>query len=207
MRKYRYLLIGAFLVFTAIIAGCFGETTSSSSEEAEAEYTRGTLTENSFESKFLNLRFTLPDGFNIISETDLNALNASRGFAKDLDFMNEYVVYEMIAMTPINVPSVSVIVEKLSVMGITIEAYIEDFKEEMLKGGFDNISFADETIKVKFAGETYTQVNVTLYVLGTEINQKYLFRQIDDRVVNIVATYTPETEAEMQILLDAFDSF
>ena len=232
MRKSKNLLLVAFLVFAMFAVGCLGvgdeEAEYNGGEETEQleyngeetkqlEYTRGVLTENSFESEFLNLRFTLPDGFQMLTQQDMDDL---MGFSIDVmlddegigDLLQAIVIYEMSAIAPVGFPSVTVIVERLPFRGMTMEGYIEGLKwhlqEEILMPETEmDITFSDEIVTIDFAGETYTKVNISSIVFGMEMNQKYLLRQIDNRMLAITVAYTPETEAEMQMLLDAFDSF
>lgn len=210
MRKSKNLLIIAFLVFAMLAVGCFG----GNSDAPEHEYTRGVLTENSFESEFLNLRFVLPEGFNMMSQEDMEN---TFGFVMDAmfdeeiaDYVQEAVIYEMVATAPMGIPSLIVMLEKLPVRDMTIRDHIETMKsdaiEEMISVGME-ITFSDEIITVEIAGETYTQVSAVIYMFGIDTNQKYLFRQIGDMMVNIIVAYMPGVETEVQMLMDAFEPF
>ena len=202
MRKSKNLLIVAVLVLAMFAVGCLGGD----------NYTRGVITDDGFESEFLNLRFTLPAGFHMLSEEDLEDLVEFAGeIIRDnegrIDFAEALTVMEMMAVAPMGSPSVGVAVERVPAR-MTVEAYLESMKEEALEEmsaqGMD-ITFSDETVTVEFAGETYTQLSATMYMFGMEVNQRYLVRQIGNRMVGLAFSYFPEAEAELQVLIDAFE--
>lgn len=206
MKKFKHVSIAVFLVLAVFAAGCFG----GGGDDSE-RYARGVITESGFESEFLNLRFALPAGFHMLSEEEIQDMVE---FAEEVildndgrpDILQALTVYEMMAMAPIGAPNVSVIVERL-ILRTSLENYIESFKAEILSELGDAVEISDENVNVEFAGETYRVVTATLHMFGMEMHQMYLFRQIDNRVVSIIATYTDDTAEEKQAMMDAFSPF
>ena len=185
VRKFKNIFIVAFLVLAMFAVGCLGGDS----------YTRGTVTDDGFKSEFLNLKFTLPTGFHMLTEGTLPE--------------EDGVYHEMAAMTPMAMPSVVVMSERVPTR-TTVADYIEIFKENLLEElqntpWVDSIEVA-ETVTVEFAGETYEQVIVVVSMFNTYVNQTYLIRRVDNMMVSIAFTYMSELEAELQLLMDAFES-
>ncbi len=76
------------------------ETVASNSAVNEVTYQKGTVTSNSFESEYLDLRFTLPQGFIMATEQEINDLmdigaDAMGIDGKTVDFAKLITVYEV----------------------------------------------------------------------------------------------------------------
>jgi len=151
------------------------------------KYVKGILTDTGFESAYLNLRFTLPDGY-VMGPNDSS--------------------YEMLASTPSGSPNVSVIAEKLTSSAVTEEQYIETVKSQSKNlNGEISYTFDNETTAVELAGENYIKLSAEAYYGDAELMKDILMRKIDNRMVLITFSYTADTSDEMEALMACFTEF
>jgi hypothetical protein len=169
-----------------------------------SDYKRGTLTENSFESKYLDIKFTLPEGFLMATEEDMLRM---MGISADITGVNKKIielttVYEMMASTFIGYPNVIVMVEKPLLSNITMEQYFEAVKTSLL--ALDNMDYVidDEITSVEIAGYDYKQMTANLPISG--VYQNYMFRKQGGRMIGFITTYTLNTVQELDILMGGF---
>jgi len=169
-------IIATVCALILLLAGC-GDA---------AKYKRGTLTDTGFESAFLGLAFTLPEGYEMASEEDM------------ADFE------EMMATASGGLPNVSVTVERLPHARLTVEQYISSFKEQMADSTFLSVSFVGEVEIVELAGQRWHKLSSVSTTYGMELFQDYLLRKVGDRIVSVVVTWSEGTADEMHELLEGF---
>lgn len=171
------------------------------------EYERGTIKENRYESKYLNINFCLPEGFVLASEQDmLEIMNIDTETTDINDLKNEIAklktVYEMMSAAPMGFPSVSLIVEKLESNKITTEQYVEALKQTLLSVETFDYIIGNQITSIKIAGKNYKQFSAS--VPNLRVIQKYIFRKQGSRMISFVVTYTPFTEEETETLMNGF---
>ena len=169
-----------------------------------SDYERGILTETSFESKYLDIRFTLPEGFVMATEEDMLRM---MGIGADITKANKKIVelttvYEMMASAATGYPNVIVMVEKAPFFNITIEQFLDAFKQNLLDVKTMDYVIDDQITSVEVAGYDYKQLTVSLPSLN--LFQNYIVRKKDNRMIAFITTYSLETKQELEILMNGF---
>lgn len=208
MRLVKKLLCAASVLVLGI--SCVGCSSGSSDSKVDT-YARGTLTDTTYESETLNLKFTLPEGYSMLSEDDLNASIEADGLCdiKYKDDNNEVVdyasmdgAYEMMAMeSTVGVPNVMIVMEKTNASGATVE----DYKDGVVSGLTGATVSEAET--VDFQGEEYLKFVVTTEESGYTFNQTYMIRKVGKRFFSILITEVDSEEfANSDAIMNAFST-
>ncbi|WP_455716540.1 DcrB-related protein [Anaerosporobacter sp.] len=203
--KLRISLLMVMLVAATIFSGC------NKKESSKKEYSKGTVSEDSYESKFLNLSFKAPEGYSMLTE---DVLDQYVQFSTDIvykdtdqkviDYAKAVTVYEMMCVEDtVNSPNINIVIENLLGKKITEDEYIEKAKEQLQNTGIE-YTFGDTTKDVELAGEKYTVLDCVGNYSGQEVLQKMYIRKIDDRMMLLTITYTADTEAGKDTLLAGF---
>jgi hypothetical protein len=190
-------------ILNMVMAVCFVFLSLISCDK-NSDYKRGTLTENSFESKYLDIKFTLPQGFLMATEEDILQM---MGIGADITGANKKIlelttVYEMMASAATGAPNVILMIEKPLLSSITIEQYFDAVKKGLLK--VDSLDYAidDQITSVEVAGYSYKQMTAGLPSLN--ILQNYIFRKQGGRMIGFITTYSLETKQDLDILMGGF---
>ena len=180
-------------------------------------YEKGVLTETSFESEYLDLRFTAPDGYIMATQEDMDELidfggetTYVDGNKLNLDYAKAATVYEMMVSAPVGYPNVFVLVEKLLLSNMSVDQYLDSLKDQLLNVDSLDYMISDERVSVKVAGENYTQLSTVIHypnMPGLEVIQNYLVRKIDNRVLCFIVTYTANTKDKTDTLLTFFTKY
>lgn len=162
-------------------------------------FKKGTITSTTYESKFLNLKFTIPEGYTfkteeaseVIIAEDVNDYFSSTVFGTT----KHSVFYEMHASSTTNTyPTVAVTLEELPDSDMTIEEYAKSV---------ENASVADE--KYTIAGKEYIKITYNKAILnGTNVTREAYCRIQDGYLVSIKIQYTTDTADRKDTLLNAF---
>ncbi|MCL2254146.1 MAG: hypothetical protein FWC09_06845 [Lachnospiraceae bacterium] len=197
MKKLVSMLLAVTLCVTVLI-GCSSD---------DNKYEKGILSENSFESKFLDLRFTLPEGYIMATEADIKEMiaadneNVAQG---KIDYALLSTVYEMMASHVTNNPNVIVMSEKLTFSNMTIEQYFEASAKQLTEMGVTSVSAIQDTT---LAGNTFQKMTAVIEAYGMSMYQDYVLRKQGNRVIGFVFTYTSDTKSEVEALADAFTKY
>jgi len=180
--------------------------------QVDETYTKGTLTDTSFESRFLNLRFDLPDGFIMATEEDMAELMniGAETFgieSEAVDYALISTVYEMMATAPLGAPNVILIAEKLVFRNMTEEQYLNALKAQLSEVPGVDYTFPGDTESVVIAGETYSKLVTELSAHGQTMYQDYIFRRLGDRMIGFIVTFTAETREDMKALMSNFRTY
>ena len=204
MKKLRGSLLVLMLVVVTMFSGC-------NKESSKKEYSRGIIKDDTYESEYLNLKFTTPEGYTMITEDVLNQYVqfASEIVYKDkdqkvIDYSKAVNVYEMMcAEATINTPNVNIVIENLLGREISIDDYIEASKEQLLATGIE-YTFSETTKEVELAGEKYTVLDCIGNYNGQELLQQMYVRKVDNRMLILTITYTEDTAEGKDTLLAGF---
>jgi len=226
--KKRFALILLLLLTVSLLSSCNivtgllttdwwsddkTETSSSSSSSSSSSgYEKGTLSATDFESEYLDLRFTLPDGFVMATEEDMYDMMGIGAELMDIspalvDYANLVTVYEMMASVPTGTTNVILMTEKLPLRNITVEQYFDSVKSQLQNVDTIKYEINDEITSVEIAGSTYSQITASGNISGYTLIQKYMFRKIDNRMVGFIATTTSDEEATLDTLMAGFSPF
>jgi hypothetical protein len=180
------------------------------SSPAATEYTKGNLTADSLTSEYLNLKFTKPEGFIMATHEEIDQMvqfSSEIIFKDDMKTMIDYAkavtVYEMFVQSPYGLPNASLFLEKV-MSNMTVELYIAAVKSQLVALETIQYSVHEETVIASVAGQNYTVLSAQASYAGSDLFQDYYLRKQGDRIIGIIVTYTEDTEASKDELLDAF---
>ena len=211
-----FVLIFAFSLMTACGADkekpAEIKPTSTSGTSSSNEYEKGTFTETEFSSEYLSLRFSLPEGFVMATEEEINEMMGLGADALGIDSaLVEYAelttVYEMTAISVDGSTNVIVFSEKLGLRNITVEQYFTALKAQLQEMPNAEYIIDDEIITVEIAGKAYEQMTASTSAYGVDMVQQYMMRKIDNRMVGVVTTCTPDTEDILNTLMEGFSAY
>ncbi|WP_310603165.1 hypothetical protein [Anaerosporobacter sp.] len=207
--KTKISIIAMMLIIISAFAGC-----GKKEKETEIEYQKGTLTETSFESEFLNLKFTVPEGYTMLTQDYMDELaqysteimyeDASQ---TQLDYAKASTVYEMMCTeTTKGSPNVNVAVENLYDNKVSVDEYMEITKTQLEASGIA-YTFGDVRKDVELAGEKYSVLDCYGTYSGQELSQQIYLRKIGNRMMALTVTSTDDTAEMRDALLAAFSSY
>lgn len=217
-------LIGVGVLSMSMLVGCNGsevvETTEVATEVAtteveevsndEVEYKLGVRTDADYVSEWLGLKYTLGSDMVMASDEEIKSMMETgseilegEGLADQvIDYAQINTVYEMMAVNPINTSNITVMTEKLPFAGITEEQYIEIVAEQLAAMSIE-IGDAD-VVERDIAGVTFKDVSYSMEVQGMSINQTFLIKKMNDRMVVMTLTYLDD--AGYEALLEGFSA-
>lgn len=200
-------ITGVILVLLVAAAALFSVGCSKASES----YQKGILTENGFESKYLDLRFTAYEGCTMPDEEYMLQL-ADFGMEavysdvdkKTIDYAKANTFYEMMVVGPSQVANIMVMVEKVPITITKVSQYID-----ILKSGMDDVEeldylFEDTTSSADLAGKSYTKLSATI---SGVMKQDFYVRKEGVRMISFVVTYTDDLKQEADELLAQFQKY
>lgn len=200
MRKR--LLAMALVLATLLMTACGGSGKS---------YTPGTFTSNGYETEFLGFRFTTPDGFVLSDEEELSQM---MGMALDLmgddvtEVQKKYAelttIYELVVADSLGAANANITLEKTSV---SVDKYIELFKEQVTSMTAMSVSLNDTEEKVTLAGAEYTKLSASVASSGMVLNQEYYMRKVGDRMMCLTLTWVDGYEDEKEAILNGFAAY
>lgn len=215
MNKKRFftLSLALILVMSLMFSSCGVIKKRDNGESSGKTYSKGILTETTYESEYLNLKFTAPESYIMATESDMdNIMNSSMDVVYEdadesvIDYIKTTTVYEMMVSSANGTPSLSLMTEKLAFSNMTVDQYIDSLNSQMESITTSTFSVIGEGETKDIAGETYTIVSYKTEIQGIEVFQDYLVRKIDNIMVGIVVTYTSDTEVEAENLIDQFQA-
>lgn len=187
------------------------EVTKEATETVESTYEPGTLTAEVYESKWLNLRFTPPENVTLATKNQMDtAMNSSKELLSGsvsselLDQAVQTTVYEMMAIYANGFPNVTVTVEDTPSTDMDTVQYFT-----MLKKNLDDANLGytfGDISEGEIAGQTYTTLNTSIEANNTAATQTFYLRKAEDKFVNIIVSYTEDTQADVDALLSGFSA-
>ncbi len=210
MKLKKVVTLLSIVAITLSLVACNGNNASgNNTSKPTVTYSKGTLTENTFESEYLNLKFTAPDGYIMATEDELIPLmelgaEVLEKDKKSIDFAMANTVFEMMVSSPAGSPNLSLAVEKLALKNMTTDQYIEAIKKQLEGNDTMEVTFTPDSKTMSIAGEDYTAYSSVLSVSGMELKQDYIMRKMDDRLAYFVLTYTEDSSAEANTLMESF---
>ena len=220
VKKTLMLMLTLILVLSLLVACSVNKLDSttdipeSKSSDFSNEYKKGTLTETEFESEYLDLRFTPPEGFILLTEDEMYAALGLGAEIVDLDpDLLEYAIntgiYEMMAVEATGKTSVFLFADKPMIIDITVEQHFEGLKYQLKRLTAAGIEYEieDEIVSVEIAGQSYKQFTVSMLEHGENTVQKYFLRKVGNRIGGFVVSNTADTEEFVDALMAGFTKF
>lgn len=173
----------------------------SSEQEAEAAddgYVRGEITDTTYESEWIGLRYELPKGFTMSGEEEMDAILQAggeliyEGAADDIvDYAKMIMVYEMMAKNRYG-DVITLFVEKTK---FDIDTYVAAIKMQM--GNVDTIDVTmDDGEAVDVGGVEFVKYSLVLDYGGVEVKEDYYLRKQGDRMICMLIGYSNDETAE-----------
>lgn len=173
---------------------------SSEAEDADDTYAIGTRTDTTWESKWFELKYTLPDNMVMATDDEINNMMeiGADALYKDsatgqqlIDYSKITVVYEMMALRSDSTGNVIVMAEKLALSGMTEQQYITALKQQLDQAQAEIIY--QDLKRCEVADSTFYELPYTMMTNGTTIRQSMLVKKEDDRMAVIALTYANDT--------------
>lgn len=181
---------------------------------AEGEYVKGTSTETGFESEWLGLRYTAPEGMVMSTEEELNEVMGmgqemlSEDFSElQLEYAKMSSVYEMMSKNEAGTTNIIVTVEKLPSSNFSVEDYAEAIKTNLKAVTTITYTISDDLETVSVGGSDFTKITAQADYSGVNMHQDYYVRVIGDRAVSMALTYVDETASEAEAIINAFEAY
>ena len=172
--KKRKIIGGVLtvLMLCGVLVGC------SANSAQTAPYEKGTITETEFTSKWMGVKYTLPDDMVMMTEEYLESLAASSKVQKDNSGDNIVVLTEDLSSTA----------------SIDEKRYIELSKPQ-IETLADEVAF-DEVGQRTIAGETFYELpyHLSMEIDGTNVtlDQTFLCKKLGDRMICMTLTHSGE---------------
>ncbi len=206
--KMRASILVMMLVVVTMFSGC------GSKKSNKKEYVKGTIDGNTYESEFLNLKFTAPEGYTMLTQDvmDQYAQFSSEIIYKDkdqtqIDYAKAVTVYEMMVQESTSgAPNVNIVLENLLGKEVSITDYVEVSKQQLQASGIE-YTFGETTEDVELAGEKYTVLDCVGTYSGQELQQQLYIRKVGGRMMLLTVTYTEDTAEAKDALLASFTEY
>lgn len=185
----------------------------SSETNTEEEYHQGTITKTGWESKFIGLRYTNPEGMTMSTEEEIDEINELEGGISsiildpnELGQIRITTVLEMVGNVDDQSASVWVCVERLlDEEELDVRQFIESYESQIARIFFVDYRLISDDKTVKIGNEDYTLVS---YMIGYNNDFKYMdnyVRIVGDRAIMITIIYGKERVRDN--ILDAFTAY
>jgi hypothetical protein len=181
------------------------DETPADNSEARGAIQSGAWNGDVFTNEWVNISFTLPDGWRALTEDEIRAqmelgLSAAGGDASQAlqEAAMARTANDFVIAGALGVPSITATYENISYSPLTAnlnaDEYFEAMKLQLSGMGFD---FGD-TSEVQIAGETYYLCEASLAVMeGVNMYQRFYLRKLDGAIVMFAATFMSENLAEV----------
>lgn len=147
----------------------------------DVDYKKGTVTDTTYESEFVGVKYTAPEGWEIVSQQELDAMEAQTGTACELQAYN-----------PADGSSVNIILEKLPADTITEEMYINSIVNSVEKAAEFDVENISDSETYELAGQTYKVLSFTVSQNDVVYYQKYYVRQKGEYMIVVSAVSQSE---------------
>lgn len=181
-------------------------------EEAASDYVKGLSTETGWESEWIGLRFTAPEGMTMSTEEELNETMGlgqeilSEEFTEQqLAYAELATVYEMMCFDEIGT-NVILMAEKLP-MTLTAEQYVEILSEQITSVTAVTYEVVSSDEVVTIGGLDFNKLVCVADYDGTALCQDYYVTVIEDRAVALTLTYTDDTADRADTIISGFAAY
>ena len=203
MGKKSFAVLIALALLVSVLSGCaFGGSAESEAQEPAEEDIKGEWKDDVYTNRYLNLSFTLPEGWTASSDEEMlelmnlgsELMENKAGLTSEL--LKVKVVYNMMAADSTTGSNIIVTMENLALTiggtGIDEEAYAEAVAAQLQ--AVDSFDYTiGERSHVEIAGETFLKVPVTMNADGVTLEQAYYLRRVGEYMAILMVTDTDNT--------------
>ena len=195
----------------SIFRGNQTDATPINDEKASTSYCRGIIHDKSWESKFIGLRYTAPEGMSMLTAEELDGLieldreNLSKMFNQNqLGYISLTTVFEMLSMTDDQRTSVGICAERLF-SEVNISQGVEILKSLFSQHPYINYTLVSDNETVKIGNEYYNKISYSMEFNNVLLYMDNYIRIVGDRAIMISLIYDDETARNN--VLDAFTAY
>lgn len=189
------------------------ETEAEAEEAVAGEYAKGLVTETGWESEWLGIRYTLPEGMTMSSDEELNEMMGlgqevlSEDFSElQLKYAEMASVYEMMSKDELGVTNVIVLSEKLP-MSLTAEEYVEVLTQQLAQVSTVQYEVTGDTETVTIGATDFVKLSTEADYDGVKMYQEYYVTVRDDRAATITLTYIDQTAETAEAVRNGFGAY
>ncbi len=181
---------------------------------SEDTYQKGVMTQNSFDSEWLDISFRLPENMTMATQEEMDELmrNAAglvygEHAMEVYDYTKLQNVYEMQAMgETYGLPGIQIMVEKPGVRGISETEYADVLRRNLTQYNIPGTKYYvyDDLYSAEIAGRQYVMLRTeVVYENGAVMYQDYCIRKKEERIICIIVSYIHGMEDELNKLENA----
>lgn len=188
-------------------------TEEKETEETTGDYEKGIVTEEGWESKWIGLRYTSPEGMKMSTEEELNEVMGlgqemlSEDYNKlQLMYAEMASVYEMMSTDEAGTTNVIITAEKLP-MKFSEQEYVEVLIQNLsaVSSVQYHVISSDEIVTI--GGVDFVKLACDANYAGASLYQDYYVTIFGDRAVTIAITYTDVTVETAEAVVNAFSAY
>lgn len=212
MKKFFALLLAVLMV--AALAACGGEPASTEEPKTDknADFIRGVWVDNVYSNEFLDLSFTMPEGWVSASDEELAEImgvvldQTQDTNAISKEFLSAKVIFDMMAQDATYGTNITLQAENMALTlggsSYTEEEYVKQTVSQLEKQGL-TCDLSDEVTETTIGSITYKTFNATLY--DGAMAQRYLVSVVGKYMVFLTVSYAPEF-ADIDTIMGQFSS-
>lgn len=163
------------------------EETSLAINKHAPDYTPGTITDTNYESEWLGIRFTAPEG-TVLSSSDAAGC-------------------EMICQDESQGCNVMVLTEDLPSGFQTVDTFVAQFAKEITSASEPAYKLLSDKKEVQIGSNTFRSVSFSASYGGTDLYQTYFMYFTADKLSSIVITYTDDSIETAGALISGFQPY
>lgn len=206
MKKFTAILMTVLLVVSCAACGKISEK--------DRALVRGSIEGNTYTSSFAGFKFTPANSWEFSSEEEILSLMDIASEDKDNaeklaeEIAKQKTIYESMAADAETGSNVIIMYENLSLTlggnSYDEEKYAEALKSQSAESGYE---YTYETAaNVDFAGNTYYKMSASSTYSGVTVEQVYLIRKIDNYMLVICISSSPEVGASVEEIMGYFSA-
>ena len=197
MKKFLICLLACVMLLAMFGCSKDDKTTDGGKQTGGDELSLGEVAGNKYESEFIGIGYTLPEGWEFYTDEEIAELNNYTGNLAGKDYQdlikNASIVYDMMAASPSQTDNVVVTLEKKPQAAIdklnlaaSFEASFSVVKSTYENMGYKNVSHEVTTITI--SGKTVTCMHVSATYAGMTMNQTSIMFKCNGYIATIAVT-------------------
>lgn len=197
MKKFLICLMACVMLLAMVGCAADKDPYTPGNKAEDEEFSLGEVTGKKYESEFIGIGFTLPEGWEFYTDEEIKELN---NFVEDkagqdyLDLLkNATVIYDMAAASPSQTDNVMVTLEKIPNAQLnklnlaqSLETSFSVVKSSLENMGYRNITHEVTTLTID--GETFTAMNITATLSGMTMRQTSIAIKCNGYLASLAVT-------------------
>ena len=197
MKKFLICLMACVMLLAMVGCAADKDPYTPGNKTEDEEFSLGEVTGKKYESEFIGIGFTLPEGWEFYTDEEIKELN---NFVEDkagqdyLDLLkNATVIYDMAAASPSQTDNVMVTLEKIPNAQLnklnlaqSLETSFSVVKSSLENMGYRNITHEVTTLTID--GETFTAMHITATLSGMTMRQTSIAIKCNGYLASLAVT-------------------